>query len=88
MSNRHNWCIPMSRTKMRQILAREFYGDGVGDLYIKLKEHEGKVGVPLRIDILDDLGVKIYLHEYYGGKYLPRIDDKSKAEEGTRWLTM
>ncbi len=71
---KHNWCIPMSRTKMREILAREFYGEGVDYLYAKLKEHEEKVGVPLAVDNLNNLGMEIYLHEYYGGKYLPRAD--------------
>lgn len=88
MITQHNWCIPMGRTKMRQILARELYGDGVGDLRAKLLAMMEKTGVALDVDNLDNLGVSIYLHEYYGGKYLPRIDDKPKVEESTRWLTM
>ncbi|KKM84803.1 hypothetical protein LCGC14_1295440 [marine sediment metagenome] len=77
---KHNWCIPMGRIKMREILAREFYGDGIGDLYIKLKEHEEKVGVPLAVDKLDNLAINIYMYEYYRGKYLPRADYVPKTK--------
>ena len=76
MNNKHNWCIPMSRTKMRQILARELYGDGIGDLRTKLKSMMERTGVPFEVYSLDDLGMKMYLHEYYSGKYLPRMDHK------------
>ena len=69
---------------MREILARELYGDGIGDLYMQLKEHEEKVGVPLAVDNLDNLGMELYLHEYYGGKYLPRMDYSPKVKDAPR----
>ena len=66
---------------MREILAREFYGDGVGDLYMQLREHEAKVGVPLAVDNLDNLATELYTHKYYPGKYLPHADRKPKVKD-------
>jgi hypothetical protein len=66
----YNWCIPMPRERLRSILVRELYGKQLVELYDKLQ----KQGVDTSPMDINEYGMRLYLQDYYPGKYKPIQD--------------